>query len=180
MCHTAQGLNIGGDANMSAAQFYTYREHNRTFEEIGLWLEGAVSVTGLSEPERVASVWVTFSTFPALRVYPVIGRGFSEEDDTAAAPGTVILTHEYWQRKFGADPSVVGRSLLIESTPREVIGIMPKGFRFLRAEHALFLPLREDRSNLRLGQFNYPALARLKPGVTIEQANADVARMIPI
>jgi predicted permease len=178
--HTAPGLNVGGDANMSAAQFYTYREHNRTFEEIGLWLSGAVTVTGLPEPERVASVWVTFTTFPALGVYPAIGRGFSEADDTASAPGTVILTHEYWQRRFGGDPSVVGRTLMVEATPREVIGIMPKGFRFLREEHELFLPLREDRNTLRLGQFNYPGLARLKPGVTIDQANADVARMLPL
>jgi len=177
---TAQGLNVGSDVNMSAAQFYTYREHNRSFEEIGLWLAGAVTVTGLAEPERVASVWFTFSTLPALRVRPAIGRGFSEQDDTASAPGTAILSYEYWQRRFGGDPSIIGRNLTIESTPREVIGVMPKGFQFLREEHELFLPLREDRNSLRLGQFNYPGLARLKPGVTIEQANEDVARMIPV
>lgn len=178
--HIAPGVDVGGDVSLSAAQYFTYREHNRSFQEIGLWTGGTATVTGLSEPERLPVLRMTFTTLPALGVQPAIGRGFSQHDDTARAPGTVILTHHYWLRRHGGDRSVIGRSLMVDSQPREIIGIMPPGFRFLNAEHDLLLPLRFDRATLRLGQFNFSAFARLKPGITLEQANADIVRLIPI
>jgi predicted permease len=178
--HIAPGVNIGGDVNLSDGQFVTYREENRTFQEIGLWTQGTVAVTALAEPERIPSLRVSFSTLAVLGVGPAMGRGFSESDDRAGAPGTVILTHHYWQRRFGGDVSVIGRNLIVDAEPREVIGIMPPGFEFLSVEHDLLLPFRLDRGAIRLGRFNNKGIARLRPGVTVAQANADVARMIPI
>jgi hypothetical protein len=124
---------------------------------------------------------VTHGVLPALAVQPLMGRWFSQADDMPGSPETVILTYGYWQRAFGGDKSVVGRAVTVDLRPRQVIGVMPENFRFLRAEPELILPQRFD-GNLAQTNSNYSyfGLARLKPGVTLAQANADVARMLPI
>ena len=92
-----------------------------------------------------------------------------------------MLSYGYWQRRFGGDRSVVGRTIIVDSRPKEIVGVMPQGFRIVNAEADLIFPLAFDRERLtsRRG-FNYQGVARLKPGVTIAQANADMARMVPI
>src|SRR5208282_1280730 len=98
-----------------------------------------------------------------------------------AAPETVILTYGYWRRKFGGDPSVVGRTLVVDGRVRQIIGVLPQSFHFLDQEDlGLITPFRFDRNKTHLGNFSYEGLARLNPGVTLAQANADVARMLPI
>jgi predicted permease len=175
--HIAPGANVGGDVNMSATQFFTYREHNRTFQSIGLWSSELGTVIGLAEPEEVRRLTVAAGTLDTLGVAPALGRWFFEKDDTIASPATVILTHGYWQRRFGGGESVIGRMITVDAQPREVIGVMPQGFRFLDVDADLILPWRFDRSSLRLGAFNYQGLARLKPGVTLDEANSDITRM---
>jgi predicted permease len=177
--HTAPGLGFDL-VNQSPATYFTYREESRILEDIGMWDNSQVSVTGLEEPEEVEAMLVTDGTFPILRIQPAIGRAFTAEDDSPDSPETVILAHAYWQRRFGADPGVLGGTLRIDGKPKEIIGVMPAGFRFLRFDPALFLPFRFDRSEVYVGNFSYQAVARLKPGTTIEQANADVDRMIPM
>ena len=124
-------------------------------------------------------VFVTDGTLQALRVPPTIGRGFSRGDHEPGAAGTVLLSHGYWQRRFGGETSVVGQTLTIDSRPRTIIGVMPRGFQFPDQDRDLIVPVQLDRNRLFLGGFLYRALARLKPGVTVTQANADVERMIP-
>jgi putative ABC transport system permease protein len=175
--HVAPGANIGGDVNTSETQFFTYREQNRTFQAIGLWSTQVSTVTGLTEPEEVRRLTVAAGTLETLGVEPAIGRAFGETDDTAASAPTVMLMHGYWQRRFGGDTAVIGRTIIVDAQPREVIGVMPREFRFLDVDADLILPWRFDRGALRLGGFNYQGLARLRPGVTLDQANADVARM---
>jgi cell division protein FtsX len=92
----------------------------------------------------------------------------------------VILSHAYWLRKFGGDQAVVGKSVVVDNRPREIIGVLPDGFRFLDLSPQLVLPFRFNRSELHVANFSYQGVARLKPGFTIEQANADVARLIPV
>jgi predicted permease len=97
------------------------------------------------------------------------------------APETLLLTYGYWQRKFGGNPSAVGQTLIVDGKARQVIGVLPKGVHFLDQEDpALITPFQFDRNKVHLGNFSYEALARLRPGATMEQANADVARMLPI
>jgi len=115
-----------------------------------------------------------------LRVEPVVGRFFSEEDDTPGSPLRVIVTHGYWQRRFGGAASVVGQPLVIDGSPAEVIGVLPSSFRFLGIRPDVVLPMPLDASAPRGISFGFQALARLKPGVTLAQANADVARMISL
>lgn len=177
--HAAPGVNLT-DAGGAPFLNFTYREEGRTFEDVGLWRGDTASVTGLAEPEEVRSLEVTDGILPILGVQPMLGRWFSRQDDTPAAPRTVILMHAYWQTRFGGDRSVIGRQILIDGRQREVIGVMPERFRFLNLKPALILPLRLDRNQTFLGNFSYHGIARLKPGATIAQANADVARLIPI
>jgi putative ABC transport system permease protein len=178
--NSSKAPNSPGEVPASATQFFTYRDENHVFAAFGLWAAGTGSVTGLSEPEEVETLRVTHGTLQALAVPPETGRWFSPEDDTPGSPESVILANAYWKRRFAGDPKVIGRTLTLDSRPRTVIGVMPAGFRFLNAQPDVIVPLRFDRSSLLLGSFNYLALGRLKPGVTITQANADVARMVPI
>jgi predicted permease len=176
---SAPGLGIG-DLNLSPATYLINREEGRVFEDIGLWDGGAVSVTGRGEPERVQVLFVTDGTLPLLRVNPVLGRTFTADDDSPKTPDRLLLTHAYWQRKFGSDPSIVGKAVDVDGRPREIIGVLPASFRFLNENPQLVMPFRFNRPNLHAANFSYQGVARLKPGITIEQANADVARLIPI
>jgi predicted permease len=139
-----------------------------------------VSVTGTSEPEEVRTLFVTDGVLPMLGAQPMLGRVFSRTDGTPASPETVVLTAGYWRSRFGGDRSAIGRTLMLDSVPREIIGVLPDSFRFLDRDVSLVVPYRFDRSKVFLGQFSYAAIARLKPGTSIDQASADVARMIPI
>ncbi len=180
--HVAPGIaGIAGDINCSPTMYFTYREQSRTFQEFGLWSNDGATVTGTGEPEQVQALDVTYGTLNALGVQPVMGRWFSQADDSPGAADTVMLTYGYWLRHFGAGNSqVVGRSLIVDSKPHTIIGVLPQDFRFLNSHADLILPMQFDRSKVFLGNFSFQGIARLKPGVTLEQANTDVARMLPI
>ena len=178
--HKAPAINLP-DINMGEYLYFTYRDQNRSFLDIGAYNGDSLSVTGAGEPEHVNGMDVTDGTLPLLGVKPVLGRLFTRADDSPDAPRTIILSYGYWQRRFGGSKSVIGRNITADGNPREIIGVLPKDFQFLDAREAdLFLPFRWKRSEVQLGSFSYEGLARLKPGVTMEQASADMARMIPI
>jgi predicted permease len=177
--HTAPGLGFPM-MNQGPATYMTYREEGRTFEDLGMWDNTAVSITGSGEPERVDALLVTDGTLSVLRVNPALGRRFTADDDSTRSAETVMLTHAYWERKFGSDPNIIGRQVTVEGRPREIIGVLPASFKFLNYNPQLLLPFRWNRAEVFVGNFSYQAIARLKPGVTIEQANADIARMIPL
>ena len=176
---TAPALNLQ-KVEASPSDYFTFREENRSFSEFGVWNGGSISVTGLAAPEQVPSVFVTQGTLNALGIPPFLGRLFTEKDDSAGSPETVILTHGYWQRHFGGNTAVLGKRIVADGVAREIIGVMPAHFRFLEEKPDLIFPLRFNRGKTTLGNFSYNPVARLKPGVTIAQANADVGRMIPI
>jgi predicted permease len=178
--HTAPGINIK-DLNMSPSNYFIYREQGRTFQDIGLYQGDSVSVTGIAEPEKVQSINVTDGLLPLLGFAPILGHTFTKQEDSPGAPPTVILTYGYWQRKFGGDRNVIGKSIIVDSKSSQIIGVLPQKFHFLDWDDpALITPFQLDRNKVHLGNFSHEALARLKPGVTMEQANADVSRMLPI
>ncbi len=178
--HTAPGWNIT-DLTPSPSTYFIYREQSCTFEDVGLYTGDTVNVTGLAEPERVQALAVTDGILPILGIPPILGRWFSRTEDSPGAADTVMLTYGYWQRKFGGDRSVIGKTITVDGKIRQVIGVLPKQFHFLDwSDPSLILPLKLDRARTFLGDFGYQAIARLKPGVTLAQATADVARMIPI
>src|SRR5688500_16637311 len=162
------------------ATYLTYRENQQAFEAIGAWIPAEVSITGGGDPERVQALLVSATTLPLLRVQPVVGRLFSTEDDTPGNPLRVVLTHGYWQRRFGGAENIVGQTLAIDGRPGEVIGVLPASFTFLRTRPDVVLPMPLDASAPRHISFGFQALGRLKPDVTLAQANADVARLISL
>ena len=174
---TAPGIGIP-ELPLSPSTYFTFREEGQSFESFGLWQDTAVNITGQAGPERVDAMSVTAGLLPTLGVPPQWGRGFTAEDDQPGRPKTAILTHGYWQRRFGADPSVVGRSIRIDGEAREVVGVLPASFQFMNLQACVLVPMQLNRKDAFVGQFNYPAVARLKADVTMEQARTDVARML--
>jgi predicted permease len=179
--HTAPGIGIQ-ELNMSPSIYFIDREQNTTLQDIGAYDDDSLSVTGVGEPEHVRGLDVTDGTLPVLGVAPVLGRLFTRQDDSPGAPATVVLSYQYWQQKFGGAPSIIGRSITVDGKPREIIGVLPKGFHFLDQpqDAALILPFQWDRNKTKLGNFSQRAVARLKPGVTMAQASADMARLLPV
>lgn len=165
--------------------YFVFREQSRTFQDVGIYLETDadrdVNVTGFAEPERVHALHVTDGVLSLLGVPALLGRTFSRADDLPSAAPTAVLTYSYWQRRFGGDPAIVGRTLVADGVAREIIGVLPRDFRFLDdRDFGLILPLQLDRNRIQLGDFRYFGVARLKPGVSVAQASADVDRMFPI
>src|SRR5688572_28872537 len=176
---TAPGLNIP-QLNAAASVYFTYKEEGRVFQELGLWGRNSVTVTGIAEPEEAPALMVTEGTLRALAVQPALGRWFSAKADAPGSPESVLLSYGYCQQRFGGDTGILGRKILVDTLPREIIGIMPRSIHFMNLKPSLILPYQLNRSDAFVGGFNFQALARLKPGVTITQANADIARMLPM
>ena len=172
-----------GLQKLGMAQFIYFidREQSASLQDIGVYASDSRSVTGTGNPEHVRGLDVSDGTLPILGVRPILGRLFTRPDDIAGAPATVLLSYGYWRQKFGGTASAIGRSITVDGKPREIIGVLPRDFRFLdEAEAALILPMQWDRNKTKLGDFSYEAIARLKPGTTIARANADQARLLPI
>lgn len=177
--HTAPGVNIK-DLNMAPSLYFIYRDESHVFDEVSMWTNETFSVTGLAEPEEVPARLVTNRLLPILDVQPAVGRRFTPADDDPKNQRTVMLTDGYWKSRFGGDRSVVGRNIILDGRPSQVIGVLPASFQFMDRKVSLVMPLRFDRAEVRLGNFSYQGVARLKPGVTIDQATTDVARMLPM
>ncbi|HEY1340874.1 MAG TPA: ABC transporter permease [Bryobacteraceae bacterium] len=186
----AAGLaNAGDGLALSPSMYFTYAEHNRTFQALGVWTPGTANVTGLAEPEQVRTVLVSDGVLQALAAPPAAGRWLLPADQIPQAPqplgfsgrsSAVMLGYGYWQRHFGGDGSAIGRNLIVDSRPRQIVGVMPQGFRIVKTEPDLILPLAFDRSRVILAGFGFNGIGRLKPGVTIPQADADLARLLPV
>ncbi|MGD8700646.1 MAG: ABC transporter permease, partial [Gemmatimonadales bacterium] len=164
----------------SPAIHFTYEDEARLIESFGLYRGSDVTVRGFDEPVRTPAMFMTAGTLPTLRARPLLGRLFSVEDDTPGTPLTAILSYAYWQSQYGGDPGVLGRTIDINGRAREIIGVLPQDFRFLQYDPALFFPYRFDRGELTVSNFSYLHVARLKEGVTIEAATADLARLLPL
>ncbi|HTV54543.1 MAG TPA: ABC transporter permease, partial [Terriglobia bacterium] len=167
--------------NIAPFLYFIDREQNKTLQDIGAYNSDSLSVTGTGEPEHVRGLDVTQAVLPILGIKPALGRFFTQQDDTAGSPQTVVLSDAYWQSKFGGAKSVIGQSLTVDGKSREIIGVLPRGFHFLSwPDAALLLPMQWDRGKTKLGNFSYEGLARLKPGVTLTEASADLQRLVPI
>jgi predicted permease len=165
---------------LSPSMYVTYAEQNRTFQSMGVWITGTANVTGLEEPEQVRTVEVSDGVLQALGTPPGVGRWFSAVDQIPRGPERVMLSYGYWQRRFGGDRAAIGRNIIVDSRPREIVGVMPKGFQFANADFDVVRPLAFDRGKLILAGFGFHGIARLKPGATIAEADLDLARMLSI
>lgn len=183
---TLQAPGMGGIAAgssgllFSPSMYFTVAEHNHSFSSMGVWTTSHVSITGLAEPEEVQAALVSDGVLQSLGVAPAIGRWLLPADQDPHGAKRVMLSYGYWQRRFGGASGVVGRTIQINSQTCEVVGVMPRGFRMVDQDFDVLAPLAFDRANLKLSEFGYDAVARLKPGVTLGQANADMSRLIPL
>jgi putative ABC transport system permease protein len=160
---------------VALANFLDWRAQNQVFEQLAALSYASVNLTGVSEPERIQSAVVTTNLFQALGVQPATGRSFLPEEESPASPRVALLSHGLWQRRFGADPQIVGRTLTLNGNQATVVGIMPPGFQLqfpTSMQVDMWLPMRIDAAAANR-KFHYLyVLGRLKPGVSREQAQA--------
>ena len=177
----AAGLASFSDGlRLSSSMYFTYSDHNRTFQSLGVWVTGTANVTGLAEPEQVRVVGVSDGVLQAFDIPPVAGRWLSAVDQVPRSRETLMLSYGYWQRRFGGDRTVIGRNITLDSRPRQIVGVMPQRFRVVNEESDVIVPFAFDRSQAILAGFGFQGIGRLKPGVSITQANADIARLLPV
>jgi putative ABC transport system permease protein len=159
-----------------AAEFLELRDQAKSFEQIAAYRFDAADLTGNGEPERLDACFVSADLFTTLGVAPALGRAFTPSEDTAGGAQAVILSDGLWRRRFGGDPQVMGRTLTLVGQSRTVIGIMPPGFRFA-GEADLWLPLALNVAEQlsRKQSVRVKVIARLKPGVGLEAAGADLS-----
>jgi predicted permease len=165
---------------LSPSMFFTYSDHSQTFQSVGVWSAGTANITGMTGPEQVRTVSVSDGVLQTLGVAPALGRWFSQIDQEPNGPKRAMLSYGYWQRRFGGDRTVIGRNIMVDSQSREIVGVMPRGFRLVDTDFDVAAPLAFNRVNLPLAGFGFRGIARLKPGATIAEANADLKRLLPI
>jgi putative ABC transport system permease protein len=164
---------------VASGEVVDYRRRTRTLDSVATWSDGQANLTGEGDPERVAVGAVSANTFPTLGAAPSLGRTFTEQEDVPNGPSLAVLGHSLWNRRFAADPEVIGRTILINGTPYEVIGVMPKDFvlptDFENPEPTqLWLPLQMDPASMDHGSHGQYAAGRLKPGATVAQASEEL------
>ncbi len=166
----------------SAADFVEWRDQNQVFDKIAAFITSGALLTGVDEPEPISSALVSANLFDLLGAQPMLGRGFLPEEEKRGAP-VVVLSHSLWQRRFGSDPGLIGKSLTLNGRNFTIVGVMPAGFDFPRAElgfgadrREIWQPLYIDAISRSVqGRANYfYGIARLKPNVTLEQAQAEM------
>ena len=161
---------------VSPGHYLFWRDRATAFEGIGAWELQSVNLdTGSGGPERVRADRVTANMFSLLGVAPAAGRGFSEADDREGAPIVALLSYGAWQRRFGGRADAVGRAVFVDRKPATIVGVMPRGFGFLSEDAEMWVPMAftaKDRQNY--GSHYMTAVGRLKPGVTLDRAVADM------
>jgi predicted permease len=177
----ASGLsNFESGLRLSPSLYFTFADHSQSFQSVGVWAPSTANVTGLAQPEEVHTALITDGILETLNVPPVLGRWLSKADQDPHGAKRIMLSYGYWQRRFGGDRSVTGRTIQLDAQACEIVGVMPRGFRLVDHDFDIFFPLAFDRNGLKLAGFGYNGIARLKPGVSIAQAGAEVPRLLSI
>jgi putative ABC transport system permease protein len=161
------------EGSPSYLELLDFREQSTSFSQMAAYGDRSLVVSGTEEPERVLGAMISANLFPLLGEQPMLGRNFREDEDRPGAPAVILLGHDLWMRRFDGDPGIVGRAVMVNSTAHTVVGVMKPRFRFPDDNDAwvplaplVHTELRADRG--------YAVLARLKPGITLEQAEAEV------
>jgi putative ABC transport system permease protein len=159
----------------SPPDFNDWRAQNQVFEDMAAYVGGGFSLTGGDEAERLQGANVSPSLFPVLRARPLVGRAFQDDEDKPGSDPVVILSYGLWQRRFGADPDIAGKTIRLDDKAYTVAGVMPAEFAFPNKTAEVWVPLKLDQEELNnRGGHSLNVVARMKPGVTIEQARAEM------
>jgi len=168
---------IGFPRNTPApANYVDWKAQNRVFEDMAAINWRSFNLTDEGEPEKVEAQAVTANFFPLLGVKPDLGRVFNAEEDQPGRNNVVVISYGLWQRRFGGDPALIGKEILLDGQKHTVIGVAPAGFQFLSKEVSLWVPAAFSPQELaNRGSHYLTVVARMKPGVTLREARADVA-----
>ncbi len=177
----APGLtDFRDELRMSASMYLTFAAHNSSFQSMGVWLSGTASITGIAQPEQVNTAVISDGVLQTLDVPAAAGQWLTAADQEPRGAQRVMLSYGYWQRRFGGDPSVVGRTISVDSQPHVIAGVMPRGFKVVSYDFDLLVPAAFDPVKQSLAGFAFHGIGRLRPGVTISQADADVSRLLNV
>jgi predicted permease len=169
-----EGFQLFGEENTIDEHYFHWQAQSKSFDHLVAYHTGNLYLTGLGEPERLDFVEATANLFPALGVAPQLGRVFTPEEHQSGSAHVAILSHAFWQRRFGGDPAIIGQSALLNGRSWQVIGVMQPGFKFIQKADVL-LPLALELPTK--GDFRIThkrIFGRLKPGVTPEQARSEL------
>ena len=172
--------NFSSGLQLSPSMYFTFARQNHSFESIGIWTTRNANITGLALPEEVRTALLSDGMLQTLNVQPLLGRWFNAADQEPHGAPTILLSYGYWLRRFAGDRKVIGRSIQVDGQTREIVGVMPRGFRVVDQDFDLLVPLALDPNHQKLAPFGYDGVARLKSGVSLQQADADIARLIPV
>lgn len=187
--HPGQLVSVGLDARSPELRhvqqppgvYFTFERYARSIEKIAFYRSGNANIwtRDVDQPERVTATWMTAAGIPLLQAAPILGRSFTAEEDQSQSPWVVVISEALWRSRFNSARDVIGKTLYVNSVPREVIGVMPERFRFPGADTRLWLPARLDRDTTLMGDFSYSGVARLAPGATPDMAQHDLATVLP-
>lgn len=173
---------------VNARMFQTWQQQSKTLQSLALMQPNSWVLTGAGQPQQVTGAAVTWGMFPMLGVHPLLGRDFTSADDQPGQNHVIILTYGYWRSQFHGDPSAIGRTIDLDGTPNQIIGVMPATLQYPSSVTALqffggtqahpillFQPLGINYAKQQpLGNFNYICFARMRPGVTSNQVRAEL------
>jgi predicted permease len=178
--HTLPGIGIAS-AEQSLGTYFHYQRSSRLLASIGAYSPQSVNLAdaaGTAEPERVVAAQISASLLPTLGVAPLVGRGFTPEEDKPNGPTVALIGEGLWRRRLGGDAGIVGRSIQVNGTAYQVIGVMREDFRFPTAATQLWFPLALDAADPYAGPFRIAAVGRMRPSVTTAALNAELTRLL--
>jgi predicted permease len=175
--HGSQLLNLPSGMGITRGYYYQYLERAHRLEGIALYASGAETITGDGEPQRIRVTRATTSLAAVMRVWPEVGRWFTEDEGKPGGPARAVLSHGLWMRRYGGDPRIVGRSITLSGVQADVIGVMPASFAFPDARVEAWLPQQITRS-MGFGIWLYAAVARMRDGVSVEDVRSELNPLI--
>ncbi len=164
---------------LSPGDFQDWRQQTQDFSDMAAYVDisQGFNLTGEGEPERIKAAFATSNLFPMLGIHPIIGSAFTPDEDKPASAPVILLSYRLWQNKFGSDPSVLGRTVVLDGKGYTLAGVLPAGFP-LSLQADVWMPVGQYQDDL-TGRLHHPysAIARLKPGVTVAQAQTELATL---
>ncbi|MEM6701306.1 MAG: ADOP family duplicated permease [Acidobacteriota bacterium] len=171
---------VGFENTGQCAAWHTlYEDSSETLEHIGMFLPELIAVHGKGNPEALRALRTTHGTLDALALRATLGRALEPADEAPGAAHVVLLSHDYWQKRYGGDASVLGEQLRIDGKPHEIVGVAPAELQHLGPASDLILPFEIDRSRLYVGNIGFGSVARVREDVSLEEARAELQRLLP-